>query len=548
MTIRKLRIWLLLLLLCSLSTSLVAQQSKSYSKPPEGIDRGLCPATKSQVVIYGVPSYLWRHGCGPTALGMVIGFWDASGYPALIPGNATTQTGQVDAAIADDSESPVCNGPTSDHYQDYACPRDASPGPLEPDRSETGGAHTDNCLADFMLTSRSAWGNYYGWSWFNNISSAFVDYVNMVYPAENVSATDREYDNFSWSEYKAEIDARRPVVLLVDTEGDGETDHFVTGIGYDDATIKYGIYDTWDRQVHWYAWRRIAIGREWGIFGVSTFSMDVVCFDSDGDGLGDPDHPENTCMVDNCPDNFNPAQEDVDGDGLGDLCDPDIDGDLIANGEDNCPYEYNPTQDNSDTDSVGDVCDNCVLVYNPDQYDENNDGIGDACDGYLHIHCEDFPDTIYLDQYFEYDFFAVGATAPYSWSHSGGDLPFGLTFEGGTVGRLYGTPGYRAMYFFNVACHDSDNPAVCDTIYSIRVRVDSLPPQPLCGDADDNGIVNISDAVFLIAYIFGGGNTPDPLEQADSDCNGIVNVSDAVYLIAYIFGGGAPPCYACPRS
>ena len=30
-----------------------------------------------------------------------------------------------------------------------------------------------------------------------------------------------------------------------------------------------------------------------------------------------------------------------------------------------------------------------------------------------------------------------------------------------------------------------------------------------CGDADGNGIVNISDAVFLIAYIFGGGTEPN---------------------------------------
>lgn len=65
-----------------------------------------------------------------------------------------------------------------------------------------------------------------------------------------------------------------------------------------------------------------------------------------------------------------------------------------------------------------------------------------------------------------------------------------------------------------------------------------------CGDADGNTIWNISDAVFLIAYIFGGGPAPDPLCLGDADGNGIVNISDAVYLISYIFGGGPEP--HCP--
>jgi hypothetical protein len=67
----------------------------------------------------------------------------------------------------------------------------------------------------------------------------------------------------------------------------------------------------------------------------------------------------------------------------------------------------------------------------------------------------------------------------------------------------------------------------------------------LCGDADGNSIVNISDVVYLISYIFGGGPAPDPLLSGDADCNEIVNISDAVYLIAYIFGGGPEPCAAC---
>lgn len=69
--------------------------------------------------------------------------------------------------------------------------------------------------------------------------------------------------------------------------------------------------------------------------------------------------------------------------------------------------------------------------------------------------------------------------------------------------------------------------------------------ESICGDADGNGSVNISDAVYVLAYVFGGGPPPDPFLEADVDCNGLVNISDVVYLIAYIFGGGIPPCALC---
>lgn len=78
------------------------------------------------------------------------------------------------------------------------------------------------------------------------------------------------------------------------------------------------------------------------------------------------------------------------------------------------------------------------------------------------------------------------------------------------------------------------------------VRVVSLLCESYtCGDADGNQIVNISDAVYLISYIFGGGPAPEPLLAGDADCNQIVNISDAVYLISYIFAGGPAPCENC---
>ncbi len=67
----------------------------------------------------------------------------------------------------------------------------------------------------------------------------------------------------------------------------------------------------------------------------------------------------------------------------------------------------------------------------------------------------------------------------------------------------------------------------------------------LCGDANGSGSINISDAVYLIAYIFSGGPAPSPLLAGDANCSGSVNISDAVYLIAYIFSGGPAPCAAC---
>ena len=87
-----------------------------------------------------------------------------------------------------------------------------------------------------------------------------------------------------------------------------------------------------------------------------------------------------------------------------------------------------------------------------------------------------------------------------------------------------------------------DNNAIVPVFVSGTITV---LPRP-CGDADKNGLVTISDAVYLINYIFSGGPAPNPVLSGDADCNGIVTISDPVYLINYIFSGGPAPCAACP--
>jgi hypothetical protein len=63
------------------------------------------------------------------------------------------------------------------------------------------------------------------------------------------------------------------------------------------------------------------------------------------------------------------------------------------------------------------------------------------------------------------------------------------------------------------------------------------------GDANGDGIVNISDAIVHISYIFAGGPPPRPYSKCSGDANGdcSAGISDAVYVITYIFSGGSAP-------
>jgi len=112
---------------------------------------------------------------------------------------------------------------------------------------------------------------------------------------------------------------------------------------------------------------------------------DVCDADDDNDGVPDD--------MDNCPFTFNIDQEDIDFDNIGDACDDDDDGDGILDVVDNCPSQSNTDQANNDQDALGDICDpdddndgvpddmdNCPLVFNPDQENNDQDSEGDICD------------------------------------------------------------------------------------------------------------------------------------------------------------------------
>jgi hypothetical protein len=61
------------------------------------------------------------------------------------------------------------------------------------------------------------------------------------------------------------------------------------------------------------------------------------------------------------------------------------------------------------------------------------------------------------------------------------------------------------------------------------------------GDANHDTKCNVSDAVFVISYVFKGGAAPSCKQEGDANADTKVNVSDAVYIISYVFKGGAAP-------
>src|SRR5690606_31810908 len=62
------------------------------------------------------------------------------------------------------------------------------------------------------------------------------------------------------------------------------------------------------------------------------------------------------------------------------------------------------------------------------------------------------------------------------------------------------------------------------------------------GDANFDGRVDISDAIFALAYLFLGGEAPACEDAADADDQGAIDITDAIYILSHLFSEApAPP-------
>ena len=92
----------------------------------------------------------------------------------------------------------------------------------------------------------------------------------------------------------------------------------------------------------------------------------------------------------------------------------------------------------------------------------------------------------------------------------------------------------------------SQVPALEDGAIEIIPFILPLPPLFLRGDANDDGLLSLIDALDTLQYIFNDGPEPACLDGADTNDDGLLSISDSVVLLTFLFVNGPVPPYPYP--
>lgn len=238
------------------------------------------------------PAFNWVFGCSSVSGAMIAGYYDRNGYPNMYTGPTNGGVMPLDnsswptwsdgyetypnlplAASHQGVDGRTTKGSIDDYWIQY--------GSTASDPYITGGwsQHTwSSAIGDYMKTSQSAYSNTDGSTTFYNWTSdsSQLTCSDMVsynihtrdgtygrknfYEARGYTVTDcynQRTDNngggFTFAQFKAEIDAGRPVMLNL--QG-----HTIVGVGYDDTTNTVYIHDTWDYSTHSMTWGGSYVG------------------------------------------------------------------------------------------------------------------------------------------------------------------------------------------------------------------------------------------------------------------------------------------------
>ena len=260
------------------------------SQPPASFERPIVslpgPGSALGVVMLDVPAFTLSFGTSATSGSMIAAYYDRNGYsnmytgptnggvmpmdssswPNWMDGNGDTYGQCPLTASRNGLDGRTTRGSIDDYWVAY--------GSTAPDPYITNSwpQHTwGDAIGDYMKTSQSAFTNNDGstkfYTYTNNslpltcssmVSSEITDDGTvgrkLFYEARGYTVTDcynQKTDNnaggFTFAMYKAEIDAGRPVMLLL-------LGRVVVGVGYDDSTNTVYIHDTADYLTHSFTW------------------------------------------------------------------------------------------------------------------------------------------------------------------------------------------------------------------------------------------------------------------------------------------------------
>jgi hypothetical protein len=135
---------------------------------------------------------------------------------------------------------------------------------------------------------------------------------------------------------------------------------------------------------------------------------------------------------------------------------------------------------------------------------------------------------------------------------SSGDHYFVNTVAGGTAAPVTIGMTYNWSAAHNVVYPQFFSGALADVrIYDHALGEEEIggiifPPQHVFvsfvrGNANADESTDLSDAVFILNYLFLGGPEPSCDDAADADDNGLLQITDAVYLLNFLFLGKPQP-------
>ena len=239
-------------------------------------------------VLSQVPAFTWCYGCSATSAAMMMGYYDNNGYSNMYSGasnggvcplNNETYWGNTTWPSVTCGECPLAathkgidgrtiRGHVDDYWIDYSESVITDPYITDGVTEHTQG----DCTADYMGTNQSKYDNSDGSTTFynNTDGSPLSNYtgcepdgrdgchgMRLFVESRGYTVTNNfsQYiygyngntKGFTFSNFKTEIDAGRPVMIQV--EG-----HSMLGYGYNNTGNTIYIHDTWDNSDHSMTW------------------------------------------------------------------------------------------------------------------------------------------------------------------------------------------------------------------------------------------------------------------------------------------------------